>query len=67
MYDKIDYVDANVNYEQFCVLNKENENRCALSSFLFNLVHTKLINNKIIHDLLDNMKYEIDINIKLLS
>lgn len=59
VYEKIDYVDANTDYEQFCVLNKENENRRALSTFLFNLVGNKLISNNIIHDLLDSMRVDI--------
>lgn len=64
LYEKIEYIDANIDYDKFCILNKVNENRRALSAFMFNLVDQKIIDNAIIHNILNNMKYEIDIMLK---
>jgi hypothetical protein len=64
LYEKIEYIDANIDYDKFCVVNKINENRRALSAFMFNLVDQKIIANIIIHNLLDNMKYKVDTMLK---
>lgn len=50
LFDNIDYVDPNEDYNQFCEINKMNEKRKILSLFYNNLMITKTITkNEIIH------------------
>jgi hypothetical protein len=49
LFDTIEYVDSNVNYDKFCEINKINEKRKALASFYINLMYNGMIpKNKII-------------------
>ena len=49
IYTNITYVDPDVNYDEFCNINKVNEKRKAQSMFLVNLAHNGYIkSNKII-------------------
>jgi hypothetical protein len=43
LFDVIEYVDPNVDYDQFCKINKDNEKRKSLSAFFINLMDTKII------------------------
>jgi hypothetical protein len=43
LFNVIEYVDPNVNYDKFCKINKDNEKRKALSSFFINLTHNNII------------------------
>ena len=38
LFNNIEYVDANVDYDIFCKINKDNEKRRALSTFFLNLM-----------------------------
>jgi hypothetical protein len=43
MFDDIKYVDPDKNYDEYCLVNKENEKRRALSAFFVNLTENGLI------------------------
>jgi hypothetical protein len=43
MFADIEYVDPDVNYDEFCKINKINEKRKALSTFFVNLCANKLL------------------------
>jgi hypothetical protein len=43
LFTNIEYVDPNVDYDKFCVINKTNEKRKALSAFFVNLCANKLL------------------------
>ena len=73
LFDTIEYVEPNVDYNKFCKINKDNEKRKALASFFVNLMNNNIISkNKIItiiRNLMnkiytyinqDNMKNEVD-------
>lgn len=73
LFNNIEYVDSNVNYDKFCSINKDNEKRKALSSFFVNLMKNNIITRdkivKIIENLFnqlinyisqDNKKNEVD-------
>ncbi len=57
LFSNIQYVDADVNYDQFCLNNKNNEKRKALSAFFINLMEHDVISK-------DNI---LDIIVKLLK
>lgn len=49
LFDTIEYVEPNVDYNKFCKINKDNEKRKALASFFVNLMNNNIISkNKII-------------------
>lgn len=73
LFDTIEYVEPNVDYNKFCKINKDNERRKALAAFFVNLMNNNIISkNKIItiiRDLMnkvytyinqDNKKNEVD-------
>ena len=73
LFDTIEYVEPNVDYNKFCKINKDNEKRKALASFFVNLMNNNIISkNKIvtiIRNLMnkiysyinqENMKNEVD-------
>lgn len=73
LFDTIEYVEPNVDYNKFCKINKDNEKRKALASFFVNLMNNNIISkNKIITIIRnltnkiytyinqDNMKNEVD-------
>jgi hypothetical protein len=43
LFSNIEYVDASVDYDKFCKLNKDNEKRKALSAFFVNLMNKNII------------------------
>jgi hypothetical protein len=43
MFNNIEYVDSDVNYDKFCEINKINEKRKSLASFYINLMHCGVI------------------------
>jgi hypothetical protein len=53
MFADIEYVDPDVNYEEFCKINKINEKRKALSTFFVNLCANQLL----AHDKLVELTY----------
>lgn len=43
LFNNIEYVDASVDYDKFCKINKDNEKRKALSAFFVNLMNKNII------------------------
>lgn len=60
LFDKIEYVDPLINYDKFCMINKENEKRKALSSFFLNLMYNGIIQKNIILNLIETLLIQID-------
>jgi len=73
VFNQIEYVDPDKNYDQFCRINKDNERRRSLSSFFVNLtlnglitkadllnVICKLMGNVFEYIVLENKKNEVD-------
>lgn len=73
IFDHVEYVDPDKNYDRFCEINKLNEKRKAVSMFFVNLSLTKIIPKESIMDILckllkmvwqyvneDNKKNEVD-------
>jgi hypothetical protein len=59
LFNNIEYVDPNVNYDRFCEINKNNEKRKALSSFYINLMKNGIITRKQIVDITRNLFNQI--------
>ena len=59
LFDNIQYVDAEVNYDQFCKNNKMNEKRKSLSTFFINLMKNDVIHESEIKDLIMNLLGQI--------
>ena len=55
LFINIEYVDPDVNYDEFCRINKVNEKRKALSAFFINLS----ANNLLSHDTLVDLTYKM--------
>lgn len=55
LFINIEYVDPDVNYDEFCRINKMNEKRKALSAFFINLS----ANNLLSHDKLVDLTYKM--------
>lgn len=53
LFDKIEYVDPLIDYDNFCRINKENEKRKALSNFFLNLMYNGIIPKNVILNLID--------------
>lgn len=45
LFENIEYVDPNENYDKFCEINKVNEKRKSLASFYINLMYCGVISN----------------------
>lgn len=52
LFDNIEYVDPNENYNKFCDFNKENEKRKGHSLFLVNMMTVGLINKSFIEEII---------------
>ena len=59
LFNTIEYVDPNVNYDKFCELNKVNEKRKALGAFYLNLMENGVITNKTIITITVNLLEQI--------
>lgn len=69
VYKDIVYVDADKDYDGFCEMNKQNERRKAITSFIVNLCNNKYIQKEEIVGILQNlleivMEYIVDNNKK---
>tara|TARA_B100001287_G_C22632282_1_gene505797 strand:+ start:65 stop:1045 length:981 start_codon:yes stop_codon:yes gene_type:complete len=42
-FDVIEYVDADEDYDKFCLVNKDNDNRKAMSLFIVYLIHYQML------------------------
>jgi len=63
LFDNIEYIEPNVDYNKFCKINKDNEKRKSLSAFFVNLMKNNIISKNKIIDILRNLLYQIYINI----
>lgn len=60
----IETVDAKKDYEKFCEINKENENRKALSSFFVNLMKEGVIDTNIVFEIANSLMDKLNNNLK---
>ena len=59
LFNNIEYVDPDTNYNRFCEINKINEKRKALASFYFNLMTNNIISKIQIKDIIKNLLSQI--------
>jgi hypothetical protein len=50
LFQKIEYVNPDEDYEKFCDLNEENDKRRAMSKFFVNLMKNEVLSNEIMTD-----------------
>ena len=61
LFNNIEYVDPDINYDKFCENNKVNEKRKAISTFLVNLAGNRIITNLMLAEVLrDLLKLVMD-------
>jgi hypothetical protein len=63
LFDIIEYVEPNVDYNKFCKINKDNERRKSLSAFFVNLMKNNIIPKDKIITLLHNLLNQLYTNI----
>lgn len=63
IFDEINYVDPEENYDLYCDYNKENENRKTMSLFFINLMKYNVFEREHIIDLMSKLIYNIEKNI----
>jgi hypothetical protein len=59
LFNSIEYVDPNVNYDKFCEINKTNEKRKSLASFYVNLMMNGIIQEEKIKTITRNLLAQI--------
>jgi hypothetical protein len=59
LFNNIEYVDPNINYDKFCDINKINEKRKSLASFYINLMNCGVISKAEIIDITRNLLVKI--------
>jgi hypothetical protein len=59
LFNFIEYVDPNVNYDKFCAINKNNEKRKALGTFYLNLMTNGMITKERIQNITRNLLSQI--------
>jgi len=59
LFETIEYVDPNVNYDRFCEVNKINEKRKSLATFYLNLMNNGIIDREKIVGITRNLLYQI--------
>jgi hypothetical protein len=59
LFNTIEYVDSNVNYDKFCENNKKNEKRKSLGAFYINLMLNEIIPQKTIMMITKNLLAQI--------
>ena len=65
VFNHIEYVDASVDYDKFCKINKDNEKRKALSAFFINLMINHMIPREKILEIIQNLLVQIYVFISL--
>ena len=55
LFDNIEYMDSEKDYNKFCIINKQNESRRAISTFFINLSLNGIIDSKNILSILKNL------------
>ena len=59
LFDSIEYVDPNVNYDRFCEINKINEKRKSLAAFFINLMNNNIITRQSIKLITRNLLSQV--------
>lgn len=59
LFDNIEYIDPNENYDKFCEINKKNEKRKSLSTFYVNLMKNGIISKEKIMLITRNLLQQI--------
>jgi hypothetical protein len=59
LFNTIEYVDPNLNYDKFCEINKVNEKRKSLAAFYLNLMSNGIISEKQIMEITRNLLAQI--------
>ena len=59
LFNNIEYVDSNVNYDRFCEINKINEKRKSLAAFYINLMYCGVISKDEIMSITRNLLAKI--------
>lgn len=59
LFNNIEYVDSNVNYDRFCEINKINEKRKSLAAFYINLMYCGVISKNEIRSITRNLLAKI--------
>jgi len=59
LFDNIEYVDPNVDYDKFCEINKVNEKRKSLAAFYVNLMNNEIISKSEIMSITRNLLSKI--------
>ena len=59
----IETVDAKKDYEKFCQINKENENRKALSSFFVNLMKEGVVDTSVVFEIANSLMDKLHENL----
>lgn len=59
LFNNIEYVDPNENYDRFCEINKINEKRKSLAAFYINLMYCGVISNEEIMSITRNLLAKI--------
>ena len=59
LFEKIEYINADENYDKFCKINVDNEKRKSLSSFFVNLSMTKIITDEKIFEFATNLLKQV--------
>jgi len=59
LFETIEYVEPEVNYDKFCKNNKDNEKRKSLSAFFVNLMNNQVISSGIIYKITRNLVSKI--------
>ena len=65
LFHHIEYVDASLDYDKFCKINKDNEKRKALSAFFINLMINRMIPREKILEIIQNLLLQIYVFISL--
>jgi len=59
LFNTIEYVDPNINYDRFCEINKTNEKRKSLASFYVNLMYNNIIKKQTIMNITRNILSQV--------
>jgi len=59
LFEKIEYINADENYDKFCKINVDNEKRKSLSTFFVNLSMTKIITDEKIFEFATNLLKQV--------
>jgi hypothetical protein len=59
LFDTIEYVEPNVDYNKFCKINKDNEKRKSLAAFFINLMNNNIISKDKIVNIIRNLMNKI--------